>query len=111
MMDFETFDFELLGNDAMSWKIHRVEDHTPVLKQNWQDKQFGNNGWKPGRKQRQVARIPFQVIEIAESMGYDMASSEGVYKFLFDYPQYKMVPHIKSPGNGSAGSQGRIIIH
>lgn len=110
-MDFETFDFELLGDDAMSWKIQRVEDHKPVLKQNWQDAQSGNNGWKPGRKQRQVARIPAQVIEIAEDMGYDMASSEGLYTFLHDYPAYKTVQNIKSSGSGSAVSRGHVIIH
>jgi len=109
-MDFETFDFELLGNDAMSWKINKVEDHKPVIVQNWHDAQHGNNGWKPGRKQRQVARIPAQVIEIAEDWGYDMKSAEGVFKFLFHFPQYKTIRNIKSPGNGSGVSQGRIII-
>ncbi len=110
-MDFEKFDLELLGDDAASWKIQRVEDHTPVLTRNWHDKQFGNNGWKPGKNGRQIARIPVQVIDIAENMGYNLKTTEGIYTFLHDYPKYKSVSYIKSPNNGSAVSQGRIIIN
>ena len=109
-MDFEKFDLELLGDDALSWKIQRVEDHTPVLVRNWHDKQFGNNGWKPGKKGRQIARIPAQVLEIAEDMGYDMKSQQGIYTFLHDFPKFRCVPHIKSPDTGSAVSQGRVVI-
>ena len=110
-MDFETFDFKLLGSDAMSWKIHRVKDHTAVAKYNQQDKLFGQNGWKENKAMRQIGRIPVDALEAAEQMGYDMDSMEGIYKFLNDYPQFRSVPHIKSPVNGSAASQGRIIIN
>ena len=107
----EQFDFKLLGSDGMSWKVTRREDRRPVLKQNWKDAQFRNNGWVPGRKMRHIARISVTDLEIAENLGYDMSSAEGIYKFLHDYPQYKTVPHIKSPVTGSAVSQGRVIIH
>ena len=109
-MDFQKFDFELLGSDAMKWKITRHEDHTPVIKANQFDKEFGNNGWTPGRAQRRLARIPVDVIKVAEEMGYDM-DGEGVYQFLADYPQYLCVGQILSPKSGSAVSQGRVIIN
>ncbi|RLI68370.1 MAG: hypothetical protein DRP02_12725 [Candidatus Gerdarchaeota archaeon] len=109
-MDFEKFDLELLGSDAASWKIQRVEDHSPVLIRNHHDRVFGNNGWKQGHGARQIARIPAQVIDIAENMGYNLKTTEGIYTFLHDYPKYKSVPYIKSPDKGSAVSQGRIII-
>lgn len=109
--DFETFDFQILNEETFSWQIHKVEDHTPVLKENWKNKQSGTNGWTPGRKTRQIARIPTDALELAERMGYDMKSMEGIYKFLHDYPKFRTVPHIKSPTNGSAQSQGKIIVH
>lgn len=108
-MDFERFDMKLLGSESMAWQIVRHEDHTPVLKKNKQDKESGRNGWLPGKKQRHLARIPIDVIKTAEKMGYDM-SPKSIYKFLADYPQYMTVPYILSPKDGSAVSQGRIII-
>ena len=108
-MDYRKFDFKLMGDDAMSWKLTEIEDHAPVVKQNQRDKQFGNNGWTPGRKQRRLARIPIDVIQAAEKMGYNMKGT-GVYKFLADYPEYLVVPYVKSPSNGSAQSQGRVIV-
>ena len=107
-MDFEKFDFELLGRDAMSWKITRHEDHTPVIRDNQKRKDSGRNGWNAGRKQRQLARIPHDVVKCAEQMGYNMRG-KGIYRFLADYPQYLAVPYVKSP-NGSAVSQGKVII-
>jgi len=114
-MDFETFDFELLGDDAMSWKIQKVEDHTPVAIANAKQKASGNNGWCPGRGIRRFARIPPGVIEVAERQGYDMASEYGVRTFFADNKEmaelYLTVPYIKSPDNGSAVSSGHVIIH
>ena len=108
-MDFQKFDFELLGQDAMSWKITRHEDHTAVIKDNQKRKDSCRNGWNNGRKQRQLARIPVDVVKIAEQMGYRMRGN-GVYEFLKDYPQYLAVPNVLSPNGGSAVSQGKVII-
>jgi len=110
-MDFERFDFDLIGSDAMSWRVQRVEDNTPIAKQAKKDRDSGKNGWYDGRKGRHIARLSVATIDAAEALGYDMDSLVGVYKFLADYPQYKTVPYIKSPSAGSAVSQGRVIIH
>ncbi len=111
-MDYRKFDMDLMGDDAMSWKLTEIEDHTPVLKANNIDKKWGNNGWRGSKKQqRHIARIPVYVMEFAKQQGYDMTQQVDIYKFLHDYPEYKTVQYIKSPNNGSAVSQGKVIIH
>ena len=108
-MDFRQFDMDLMGRDAMSWKIVEREDHAPVLKANHLEKLHGNNGWTPGRLQRRLASIPYYVVEWAKEQGYDMKGN-GVYQFLHDHPEWLRVPYIKSPNNGSAISQGRVVV-
>ena len=89
-----------------SWKKIDIEDHRPVLEQNYVDKCNENNGFTQKRMFRRLARIPVAVIEVAKQMGYDMERDGDLFRFLRDNPEFLTVKSRLTARNGD----GRIII-
>lgn len=89
-----------------SWKKIEVEDHRPVLEQNFIDKCNENNGFTQKRMFRRLARIPVAVIEKAKQMGYDMEKDGDLHRFLRDNPEFLTVKSKLTQRN----ADGRIII-
>ena len=92
--------------EYFSWKKIEVEDHRPVMDQNYIDKCNANNGFTGKRMFRHLARIPVAVITKAEQMGYDMDRDGDLMRFLRDNPEFLTVKSRLTQRNGD----GRIII-
>ena len=99
---------EVKNNQPVSfaWKKVEIEDHRPVLEQNYIDQCNANNGFTKKRMFRHLARVPVAVIDIAKEHGYDMDRDGDLMKFLADHPQYLTVKQRLTPKNGD----GRIIV-
>jgi hypothetical protein len=89
-----------------SWKKVEIEDHRPVLDQNYIDQCNSNNGFTEKRMFRHLARIPVAVINAAKENGYDMNRDGDLMAFLSAHPQYMTVKKRLSQKNGD----GRIIV-
>jgi hypothetical protein len=90
----------------LSWQKVEIEDHRPVLDQNYIDKCNSNNGFTKKRMFRHLARVPVAVINIAKEHGYNMERDGDLMRFLNDHPQYMTVQKRLTPKNNA----GRIIV-